>query len=481
MRFRWILALPLLMTGCSIEGIVWSPDGKTGLVATPKGSYLFNPLGKISPVIPGEAFGFTPCVWVPGTNKFVLVQINTLPTWDKLVATIDANQKQSIQTLAAELKNRLETFKGNWSEFTSGLKAKRSELAAAWMYLRDVRNEELQKLIEKNDQNNNVWNSIAAMKSQEFRLVEFQADGLSAKETRTLRKSLDAIVTVRFSPDGAWIAMVDSSGVHTNPDLNGSLDGAIGSTQLNIMNVENPNIQCVVDDNVGEWSAWSTKGNALYYFRVNEIPRIATSTPLLGTLREAKLTLSATATVDSKTDLLDTLFNPFNKIVTLPTGELLFVSHEWRLPKPHGDQEAKGTLAIVDPARPARFTRIEVNELSKEQSDALAVGNYSASPDGTKVALTTNKGATDIIDLTTGKIDRVGTILPSTNTGDRRTMFSSNPVSPSWRSNDELTFIATKGSPLAGDNRHQFILWSPERTVVLSRDWKGFFGETTDE
>lgn len=470
MQYRWLLVLPLVLTGCTPESIVWAPNGKTGLVSTQNATYLFDDKGKISEPLPGNPFGLTPGVWVPETNNFVLVRSQNLAKWNDVKEIISEEQRQRIESNAMALLHRLAEYSGELTEFTSNLQISRTELVAAWMYLRDEKGKELEQIVREKKNPDLAWSNISSMKTQGFSIDLYEGHGLLYKSIRTIHRSLDAVFSLRFSPDGKWLALVSEEGPAKMGDLSGALPLSTAGDSLSVMNLENGEIQITIDEKVGLWPAWSADGKNLFYFHVDAVPTVNHSTPVFGNLRQAKLSLRDIPTIESKEDILDVLFNPFDKITSMSSGDILIISQAMELPKQRSNEIPQGTIAIFNPKQPARIAKVDA-PLTVEQRRALSQGGFSVSPDSTRIALTTSKGTTDIVDLNTGEVQNIAIAHSLDRPIPGHSKLPTN-VCPVWRSDNELVFRSMVVSETHGLAEHQYILWSPEKSIILSKNWQ---------
>jgi Tol biopolymer transport system component len=479
--FRGLAAFGLvfLLTGCVPEAIVWSSDGSHAVVSTVNGSYLINERGDSARIeeirFGGIGFMLSPVAWIPGQKSFVAFNRHEFKSWDELKEDLSPEKVAAITEMGKKILERLETYEGSLENYKSGLSADRADLLAAWMYARDVDPGRLEARLQAIDPNNSLWPIIRDMKASRSSLDLFTVHGMKATRTRPVFSAREHVITFRISADAKRIALVTEKPSIPDPTVQQIANGELTHNQLVVRGLEEKSPEVVVDTIVGFWPAWSADSQSLFYFHA-EAPIDRNSRGILGAMNQTRLSSAEGPLVVAETQpLVDVVFPLFSKIQVLPTGQVLFAAVEKQLPAvANQGSEENGYLYLVDPKAPAQFTRLNLRELDEKTQQAFVAGSYAVSPDGRQLAFGDDDRRSGVIDLHDGTIDWVqSTTMPSGMGFDG--------VCPAWRTDDEIVFCVPGKAVSEEGGKDQFVLYSRERTVILSKAWDWLPSTSDDE
>lgn len=449
----------LTLCGCLPEKrIVWSPNGSRAAVATPTGLYLIDATGKL--LKPRMTDTPTRCVWTADGKGLLVAHARKAAKWDELTKSMSAPEKEMIESTAVELRKRILDFSGDWEKFELDPDKKLSAgmEAAAVLCLRDKHAEGIkEKLGDK-------WEDIEKVDAPVWKLTLFDVTDEKLVETKTLFQGLDEIRTPTLSPDGRFAGFLWNRAVATDDENLSSIARSLQLDQLslNIVPTDGAKPARLVANKVAIEYDWSPDSRSLAFIH---------GTPSLEEGSRVELGSLATTTVaDEEGHLLEKweendrvgmLFNPMLSVRWLRDGRLLFSSVEVTLPVTTRAMPQEWTLFVMDPRTPASVMRVLGRDLAEPREPETPV--FSLSPDEKRVLLPGPNGRVTLYEFATGETTAlVSTHNPKGSTGNV----------PSWRNNDEITFVMPQAdAPSGGSDRPEVHIWKAGKSRCISEEW----------
>lgn len=466
------LMLVLLSAGCTPERISWSKDGKHALVTTKVGTYLTDARGESVKVNGDRPTSLTPVVWIPDSNRFLQARTESFATWSEIATELGPKKAKRIEKLVERIKKRAARDDSPVEEFNSNLGVPRWQVSAAWICWRDTEITSLVEFLSRDPKQRNNLRPGGDWKLQKFAIDLYETTGLEARKIRTLRDSFVSFATLRPSPDGKSLAVVEETDAYRFPDLSGMIISNLSRTRLVVQSlVDDAHEPIEIALDVAVWPAWSQDGRSLFHMGL-ESPhqRMDVNRSIIGRLHRSDFVLSESGVdrVDAKSQLGAVKFNVFAKLFAITDERLLFTSPKLALPTTDiDDSKELGVFQLV-PGDPTRLVETAHDPWEYDVVDALSLSAFSPSPDGQRLALTTKEGQTGIMDLANGQIEW---IQPTKIKGDVKSWRWNPPMAPAWRNNDEVSFAAPPNAPMTGSDRSEFVLWTPTGITILSQNW----------
>ena len=136
-------------------------------------------------------------------------------------------------------------------------------------------------------------------------------------------------------------------------------------------------------------------------------------------------------------------------------GRVLFASAEIALPAAVREVSRRPVLYLLEAAARPSLRRLFPASLDPKLPARTDL--FELSPDETRLAVSDGKGQVCVVSISGGDF----TVVPGTTQEDLRTI-------PVWRNDGQLCFLLPAS---AARPRDAVVLWSPQGTTVLSRDW----------
>lgn len=458
-RIACLTALGLTLCGCLPEKrIAWSPDGSRAAVATPTGLYLIDATGKLLP--PRLTDTPTRCVWTADGKGLLIAHARKAPKWDDLTNSMSAAEKEMIESTAIELRRRILDHAGDLEKFELDPEKRLSPgmEAAALLCLRDNHAEGVrEKLGDK-------WKDVEKVDAPVWKLTLFDVTAEKLIEKKTLFQGLDEIRTPTLSPDGRFAGFLWNRSVASDDEDSESIARSLQLDQLslNIVPTDGAKPARLVANKVAIEYDWSPDSRGLAFIH---------GTPSMEEASKVELGSLATAIVaDEKGRLLEKweerdrvglLFNPMLSVRWLRDGRLLFSSVEVSLPVTTRAMPQDWTLFVMDPRTPASVMRVLGRDLAEPREPETPV--FSLSPDEKRVLLPGPNGRVTLYEFATGETTSLVTTQdPKGSAGEI----------PSWRNNNEITFVMPPANaPSSDTSRPEVHIWKAGKSRCISEKW----------
>jgi hypothetical protein len=462
------MVLALWAAGCLPSAKVqWSPDGRRAFVMATDGLRLTDPDGKLSAPIAGtDGNRLNDVAWTPDSKQLVVIRAAGLGTWKEAKAFLDEAEVRDVTARAALLRQEILAYDGPADQFKPlSLEGRSgSQIMLVAMYLRD---EKLEGIAEKLAA---LWKTDLSGINVTLWQIEV---GDVAEGTVTfhppLVRTLNALQTLRLSPDGRFVACVGEPVVGPANDLSLWIAPLKEDTTLRL-----------VAGHVAMYPDWTADSQSVVYGHT-DVPSSQSNSHLgLGTIARSKVRGAEGVTVKDPSgdgqerhlpsdadgvlpqfaaeDLVGLLFTSRLKVRCAAGGRLYYDSATMHLPGTTADLSPKPELFVIMESGGLLLTGRAVTQPSVETvSDGVQW--FETSPDGKRVLLQTEQGLS-IVSLDSGRVE---TTLAETQ--------HRLPMLPVWRGNDEVCLAVAAESKLGSPKRPEVILWSARETKILSQSW----------
>jgi dipeptidyl aminopeptidase/acylaminoacyl peptidase len=261
---------------------------------------------------------------------------------------------------------------------------------------------------------------------------------------------MEDIDDLRVSPDGGMLAFVTRwrKGWHESEMRSLSVVPATAGSK-----------PAVVADQVSRFPDWSPDGRSLMYVQSEGVDA---DDDALGQIRRRAIRDSKGAILGEfagAENLATVVFRGTLKVRCLLDGRVLFTAKAVSLPVLSRDMPNGSTLFILNPGQPGSISRAFSISVDQKLPDALDL--FELSPDEKHIAVPGSKGRVSVIAMATGEITPV---IDKDGTGELLAI-------PVWRNSNQLSLVVPAGSVYGSPKREEFVLWSPDKTVVISHGW----------
>jgi hypothetical protein len=407
--------LAVALTGCFHKTVVWHPGGTGALFD--EGLYVMAVDGQVSDILIPNAYTGE---WMSepesggrgasGNLRLVVAVMESADTWEALSAGLHPVHRQRVETIGLRGLRSIQS-EAPWSATIAAMKTESNtaesdqEIAAAYLWLRDVQPEMLE---EAKDVNREELSNATVEYS---RLLIATIRGLEVVEAKDATPFfLGPVADIRVSPNNQAVAF--------------SLWWE--RTELWVANLSNLEQCLLVDEHpVSMHPDWHPDGVSLVYAR--QIRADAMDELSLGVIRKSRLINDAgEIQVDGKSweDLAGVMFDPRIKIRCLYT-RIIFSSLPVTLPARVLEYPDRQRLFVID-SRSAATSLLLPSGATTLLPDSLAT--FEVNNDGTWVSVADEHAKVWAIKVATGAVH-----------GLVETTASELAVFPTWRGS-ELVF-----------------------------------------
>ena len=417
-------ALLVLAAGCVERRITWSRDGAHAAIFSEKGLYLCDPDGKLSGLLVTNSQW---AEWFPDSHRLAVACTTKIHTWGDLRDLLLPEERQRIEQNGKIVFDALSAGRDLNGTLSSLDGLTDMEKTAAQTYARDKAGA---------NWSGPKLEDVEVMQLRVGNLVDGKI-ALGPPLCSTLRKIFD----LRVSPYGNAIAFTTESG--KNDAFMLWVAPADGSAPAQL-----------VAPSAALSSDWSPDSQSLVYIKSTTTVNKADQLSLGSVTRQGVFNAAGKFEIQPATeDLAGLLFEAYDKVRCLPDGRIIFAAADIHFPCTSLDMPQQPQLFAIDPARQQAV--IPLVPRSVQDSLPFKPSSYETSPDGRRVAVSSDKSGVIILTLATGQVETVQA------DGDKDIVSA-----PVWRSADELCYISvTNGRPA------QVALWSNGLTRILSANW----------
>jgi hypothetical protein len=434
--FCLCLLAALIAAGCFPEKrIIWAPDGQTAAVVTSDTLYFCDAQGNLSEP---QATNVVALVWLQNSKDGVAEIKHTANSWADFASTAGDNLAKEV---SAEALRLLPKFKANTkmeAVLQDTIAERGEEFAhAVQLYWRDRCPDQLMDLAPVDEA------ELQAERAVEFAsLRQFHYEAGKMTLGTVIHRSLEYAIELRLSPSGTWLAYVSATGLHALP-----VDGSQPATT-----VDNSSVAAFFD--------WSPDGRSLVFIKS---PRGKNRQEVnLGALARKRL-LNAEGQLemaDDCEDLAGVLFDEASKVRCLKDGRILFSSMPLQLPATGMEMPQREQLFALDPTRYHSAIRLIPN--AAETQMPKRIFPFEVSPDEKCLSLLLDQGGVAIFHLDSASVEMVQP--------DRDD--SKIQILPTWKSNDELSYVSIATPNATNQERHlEIALWQKGQSRLLSAQW----------
>lgn len=428
----------LLLSGCWVDRIAWSPDGARAVVITSEGLYLCDSGGKLSPLLVPGAYRVA---WLPDSQRLLVARIRKITDYAGLAAALGPDRTRALAVKAESIWQRIADDPK--IEFNDRLEPT-DDIAALLLCLRAHHNDALRaKMNEKEradfDATTVEWHSLAVAHLGDTGL-EFSAP---------IAEGLATFRDVRPTPSGLAVAFITP--IELSPDNDGGL-------QLFVAPLDGSAQPAMLATGVAAHPDWTPDSRSIVYMQAEGgSPGDKSDALLLGTLVDRQVLDEAghVRLEAGPRELAGLIFQVENRVRCLRDGRVLFDAGEFHLPLAGSDRNTREQLFAID--RTTETLKV-VPLIPRDELDRLPnpLSFFEVSPDETAV-LFGGAGNVPVLRLADGRVEHfAGPVVEDSK---------HNPPLPVWRRPGEFTYLR------AGEIRNDLVLRNGDTETVLSRDW----------
>jgi len=443
-----MLILGIGILGCLPKRVTWSPDGQRGVFVSEANFYMIDHDHPDQPL--PVAKDISRVAWLSDSKHFVAVCATPIRKWEDLKTQLSVSDRDELVAKAEKLNEDMKEYKGKWDDFRSSQGITDGELVAAMIYLRDVRGEQLQKVIDKKR-----WAEIQKLETRLIRLQLYEVKDNQAVAGEILLTALDDIIHISASPKGNYIAYVTQLS-----------DYRFKSIALYVVSIDGKSQPQLVAKGVSQYPCWSPDGQYLIFGQTT-LPGMAEENAIsigkINRIRVCGKNGKLLKTFDKPEELLAVLFWDRIKIYCLPDNKILFSGNELSMPCKMGDAAIRPTLFSYN-LQDKQLKPLLTKETHARFADGISLGLFELSPDGKHIMLANAGNDVYIYSLESGDIVEV---MAENKNQDRLLL------SPTWRNADEICLGVYKGTDWGTPDRNEVALWSlsKKKGRCISRKW----------
>jgi hypothetical protein len=451
----WTVAA-IVVAGCVPELYTWSPDGKWVTVISDKqGLRVADSTGKLLPQAVPDA---NSAAWFADSQRLLVSRNITVASWDEYSKYLTPQQLSAVtdgaqRAMTAILAYDWSVAAGNsWDKFKTAFIGEESKAGrdtkvytdfagGIGLNLRDQGGAALQNKLPPER-----WDELTkgTVTMGIVEVCTLDADGPVEGE-RCFVSPEKGLLSLRIAPGGAAAVVV--------------VPGEKDVSSLWLIQTAAGRPTTLLSDAAAMFPDWSADGRDVCFIRKSGGARP------FGTLSRVHVIGDDGRVLDNLADpedLAGLLFDQMCRVRCLKDGRIVFVNAEVTLPATPNDYPQSPELFSVAPGQEATVSRVLPRSTVNQMGDASEF--FEISPDGSKASIPFADGRVTVVDLATGAVSNV---QPQTISSASQSHFSL-PSVPTWRSNDELTFVAP-----SANGTLNVVLWSISKNAgrVLSEDW----------
>lgn len=421
----------LACAGCLPGKMIrWSPDGQIGMLIGGTKVRFCDRDGKLmAPAIDRSATA----VWA-GDPKTIYAEVSEeMSTWKQAAEHLDADQQARVVAAAKDVLKQVLAFKGDPEKLDVDADLKSPQLELVMLYLKDNHAGQLKPRVPPKQ-----WSELAKITIDYCRVKVYTLANGRLAEGKTLLEGFSRARALRVQPKGKALAV------------------ALADGKLLVVAPDGSAVP--ICDRAAAWPDWTPDGRSLAYIAPLDADADEDKARL-GALRQRDVFMADGSLVKltnaADKELAGVLFHPTARIRCLRDGRVLFTSPAAELPgRPVNPTKDVG-LFILDESEDSGPQPIPIK--TKEDGAQYFVDLFELSPDETRAAMVNPRGHVAILVLATGKVRLVQPegVKPSN-------------TRPTWRSKDELTYMAPKDK-----RQHKIVLHdlAADKVVTLSETW----------
>jgi hypothetical protein len=485
----WLAVLATFsFTGCGDDhtAFAWAPDGQHAFARGPNGYFIIDGSGHdLGLVTSGE--GALPLLnngtvtspheivgaWMPDSRHVIVERFLSPGSWQEYAQLLGPQRAGSVVRAADQLANLIAASHGELGSNDIDDWYSKSNLSVLGVsqviyYLDDVRPQVLAPLKRTtHDPKGSCTSGDAASGSTTTLdrpppcILE-----LRIRDVTQARRSADRLVM--HSADEVWWAVPSPKGRAIAVAIDVLPESADSGLQLQIFPLARPTRPVLVSSNAAAVAAWSSDGEDLAYEEVLvpsvEILHAQWSPGALQVRRVCTPSGDVIEHPDPAKSLAAVNAVAGGSIAWLPDGRILFES----LPVPeivdNGSYPTeRPVLFAMRVASPQTLGPLIPEKLST-QLPGDTVAAFSVSPDGKKVAVDGANGGLAVFFLDTGILVKLQDPL--------EIMATRSAPASSWKSADELSYVAGPGDPNGSPDRAEMVIWNVDGSKRwISKTW----------
>lgn len=413
--------------------IIWSPNGEYAAVLGADGLRITDEKGNISPVISKSA---RLVAWTPDSKECYVCRFESESDWKKVESILSPADLEICRKNAEKVFVHLMQNKDDLDAFGEKVEADK-ELDHAWaaesiLYLKHVHSAEIAEKVP-------MWKKLKFPEAT-FKLIEkFDSQDKSLKNPVPIRKTYNDIVSLRVSPNGKALAIVESR----------------KTKNLLVVSPDGKN-ELLVSSDCNNVPTWNLNGESILYFEAQDKDD---SLYRLGYLKSSTV-VSKTGSVLPKSKnskrVLISAFQPEDKIDVLPDDSIVFSGDKLSFPTRTLDFSSKIFLAKPDSE--------DVVQLVDDTIEDLKRDGFKLSPDGERLLVYGSSGEIYLVNIADKKIE----LLQSVERSPGEFKFA-----PSWRNESEICLAVRSTNEVRGENDSMAALMniSDKSVRTISQKW----------
>ena len=464
-RRIWLaIIMAFIVTGCIPERYQWSPDGRWMTLLTGHGLRIADANGKLTDINIPDALVAS---WFPDSKRLLVGKQTTYGTWNELSKNLTPEQVKAITDAARRARAAAIVYQWNgpdktdWNTFKNSFMNAEAEAGrdaevyldlggAVGIYLREHDDQgQLKKALPAER-----WQELQQLNQQISCVDVYAVDASGAKiGDRLMANLVQSPCEMRVSPTGTAAVVVIQHAQDARPKLD----------QLWVVPTDGTKPAVQISGLAAWYPDWSPDGQYVAYA---EAKAGQADDQWLGTISRLRVVDSDGKLIDKPgggEQLAGLIGNEFTRVRYLKDGRIIFASVQENLPATPNDVSQRAELFSIWPGKQATVSRLLTRQAIEEIGDCAQY--FEVSPDGMHVSIPDQEGKVSVVDMASGSVTEVQPIeIPARNQQGGPSL----PSVPTWRSNDELTFVAPDGS-----QHLRVVLWSLSNSSgkTLSNTW----------
>jgi hypothetical protein len=403
---------------------------------------------------------FAAMAWTPDSKHLLIAHSVEVKKWSEIAAILPPARSAYLIAQAEELQREILAYtivEGTEPELKYDTEKIRistdDELLAIFLYLWERRTPEFEQKVRK------MWEKdIARLDHARIYALEcYDVKGLDLINPKILYRSLERIQDIRPSPDGTILAFTSGESLHdvqffserSSPD------------HLYVLPLKPDAKPTLIAEGTAVSPDWTADSRMLVFVRANAPALVGGDGLQLGAVSIAAVRGKDGELLEDRKieDLAGMVFYAEARVRCLRDGRILFSGADIHLPCTAKEMPSRQALFMLDPERQAVVTRLIPRSAQERIGDS--VQEFELSPDQTRVIIPDSHGEHTILTIKDGDV-RGLPVAPS-----------HLKLSPSWRTNDEVSVAKPILPNTNGKRESEIQIWSlgTNSGEVISTHW----------